>query len=51
MITELFLHLLEQNQRTRPSFLTYMIPVPAGNLFPQKEQSLGLGTGETPALT
>ncbi len=45
---ELFLHLLEQNHRIVPSFLTYMMPVPSGNSCPQKEQNLSLGTGKPP---
>src|SRR4030042_6596349 len=40
---ELFLHLLEQNQRSEPSFFTYIMPVPAGNSLPQNEHFLGLG--------
>jgi radical SAM protein with 4Fe4S-binding SPASM domain len=40
---ELFLHLPEQNHKTAPSFLTYIIPVPAGNSPPQNEHFLGLG--------
>jgi hypothetical protein len=40
---ELFLHLLEQNHRSVPSFLTYIMPVEGGNSFPQKEQFLDLG--------
>jgi hypothetical protein len=41
---ELFLHLLEQNHKTDPSFLMYIMPVPAGNSLPQNEHFLGLGT-------
>jgi len=40
---ELFRHLLEQNHRIEPSFLTYIMPVPAGNSLPQNEHFLGLG--------
>jgi hypothetical protein len=40
---ELFLHLLEQNQKIDPSFLTYIMPVPVGNSLPQNEHFLGLG--------
>jgi len=43
---ELFLHLLEQNQKVEPSFLTYMMPVPDGNSCPQKEQRRSLGTSK-----
>jgi hypothetical protein len=41
--TELFLHLLEQNHKIDPSFLTYIIPVPCGKSLPQNEHFLGLG--------
>jgi len=44
---ELFLHLLEQNQKIEPSFLTYIMPVPAGNSLPQNEHFLGLGKGKS----
>lgn len=43
---EFFLHLLEQNHKTDPSFLTYIIPVPDGNSLPQNEHLLGLGKGD-----
>lgn len=43
-ILKLFLHLLEQNHKIVPSFLMYIIPVPAGNWLPQNEHFLGLGT-------
>jgi hypothetical protein len=42
---ELLLHLLEQNHKIDPSFLMYIMPVPAGNSAPQNEHFLGLGTG------
>jgi hypothetical protein len=29
-----------------PSFLMYIIPVPAGNSLPQNAHFLGLGTGD-----
>ena len=45
---ELFLHLLEQNHKIDPSFLTYIIPVPSEKSFPQNEHFLGLGKGVTP---
>jgi hypothetical protein len=44
---ELFLHLLEQNQKIDPSFLTYIMPEPAGNSLPQNEHFLGLGKGDS----
>jgi hypothetical protein len=34
---ELFLHLPESNHRIDPSFLTYIMPVPAGKSAPQNE--------------
>jgi len=40
---ELFLHLLEQNHRIDPSFLTNIMPVPGGNSVPQNEHFFGLG--------
>jgi len=43
---ELFLHLLEQNQKIDPSFLTNIMPVPAGNSLPQNEHFLGLGISD-----
>jgi len=42
-LRELFLHLLEQNQKIEPSFLTYIMPVPGVNSLPQNEHFLGLG--------
>ena len=39
----LFLHLLESYQRIEPSFLTYIMPVPAGKSAPQNEHFLGFG--------
>ena len=42
-LKELFLHLLEQNHKIDPSFLMYIIPVPAGNSLPQNEHFLGRG--------
>ena len=39
----LFLHLLESNQRIEPSFLTNIMPVPAGKSAPQNEHFLGFG--------
>ena len=47
---ELFLHLLEQNQRVVPSFFTYMMPVPGGNSFPQNEHCRGFGISETSVI-
>jgi len=35
--------LLAQNHKIDPSFLMYIIPVPAGNSLPQNEHFLGLG--------
>jgi hypothetical protein len=43
---ELFLHLLEQNQKIDPSFFTNIMPVPAGNSLPQNEHFLGLGISD-----
>jgi hypothetical protein len=40
---ELFLHLLEQNHKMVPSFLTYIMPVPAGKSLPQNEHFRVLG--------
>lgn len=37
------MHLLESNQRIEPSFLTYIMPVPAGKSAPQNEHFLGFG--------
>jgi hypothetical protein len=45
---ELFLHLLEQNHRIDPSFLTYIMPVPSGKSSPQNEHFLGLGKDDPP---
>jgi hypothetical protein len=36
-------HLLEQNHKIDPSFLTYIMPVPLENSLPQNEHFLGLG--------
>jgi hypothetical protein len=36
-------HLLEQKKNNAPSLRTYIMPVPAGKSFPQKEQRRGLG--------
>jgi hypothetical protein len=44
---ELFLHLLEQNHKMDPSFLTYIMPVPIGNSLPQNEHFLGLGKDDS----
>jgi len=38
-----FLHLLEQNHNIEPSFLTYIMPVPAGKSLPQNEHFMNLG--------
>jgi hypothetical protein len=43
---ELFLHLLEQNHKSDPSFLMNIMPVPAGNSLPQNEHFLGLGISD-----
>jgi hypothetical protein len=48
--SELFLHLLEQNHRRVPSFLTYIMPVPAGKSLPQNEHFLGLGIENSSCL-
>jgi hypothetical protein len=45
--SELFLHLLEQNHKMEPSFLTYIMPVPAGKSLPQNEHFRGLGIGNS----
>ena len=45
----LFLHLLESNHRIEPSFLTNIIPVPAGKSAPQKEHFLGFGMTKSPS--
>ncbi len=42
-LKELFLHLLESNHNIAPSFLTYIVPVPAGNSAPQNEHFLFFG--------
>jgi len=42
------LHLLESYQRIEPSFLTYIMPVPAGNSAPQNEHFLGFGMAKSP---
>jgi hypothetical protein len=41
------LHLLEQNHKMVPSFLTYIMPVPAGKSLPQNEHFRGLGIGNS----
>jgi hypothetical protein len=46
---ELFLHLLEQNHNIDPSFLMYIMPVPAGKSSPQNEHFLGLGISDLSA--
>jgi len=38
--------LLEQNHKIAPSFLTYIMPVPAGKSLPQNEHFLDLGNGD-----
>jgi hypothetical protein len=45
----LFLHLLESNHRIVPSFLTYIMPVPAGKSAPQNEHFLGFGMTNSPS--
>jgi hypothetical protein len=44
----LFLHLLESNHRIEPSFLTHIMPVPAGKSAPQNEHFLGFGMTNSP---
>src|SRR4030067_150835 len=47
-LSVLFLHFPEQNHKSVPSFLTYIMPVPAGNSLPQNEHFLGFGIAFSP---